>query len=151
MSDRWDDCAYWLGTSGRLVIYRGTRADAFSPSHLWPNIQVQSLPVNIRVHLKGNILNLLLEIGDENLLKENGKVYIPDNLCVIVTDLKTLNERLYPDLRNLHVKDPIWFKDRDILTPKKETATNINDTLLKQLPTKIVKYQSVVELEDKVH
>lgn len=45
-------------------------------------------------------------------------------------------------------------KERGIFTPKNDATTSINDFLLDQLPTEIVKYQSVNsvrELEDVVH
>lgn len=63
-------------------------------------------------------------------------------------------EKIYPDLTNFYLKDVSWLKERAILTPKNDTAANINNTLLEKLPTEIVQYQSVdsvVEVEDAVH
>lgn len=41
-----------------LVVTQRTRADEikadFNSSHLWPKVQVLSLPVNMRVHLNGS-------------------------------------------------------------------------------------------------
>lgn len=50
-----------------------------------------------------------------------------------------------------HNKNPIWSKERDILTPKNNTIANIYVSLLEHLPTEKVQYQSVysvVELVD---
>ena len=111
----------------------------------------------MRVHLKGDFKaeefsSLLLQIGDGKLKDEDGKVNIPNNLCAVVKDLKTLTDKIYPDLMN--ISDSSWFKERAILTPRNETAAIINNLLLEKLPADVVKYQSVdsvVEVEDAVH
>lgn len=145
------------------VVPRGTRADevkaCLKSSVLWPKVQVRSLRVNMWVHLKGSLKadefsSLLLQIGNGNLPEENGKVNITKDLCEVVCDLTTLAEKIYPDLTNFYLKDVSWLKERAILTPKNDTAANINNTLLEKLPTEIVQYQSVdsvVEVEDAVH
>jgi len=79
---------------------------------------------------------------------------IPNNLYVVVRDLKSLSEQIYPNLNTFHSKNLTWLKERTILTPKNDTAASINGSLLDQIPTEIVKYQSVesvVELTDIVH
>ena len=143
------------------VVPRGTRADevkaCLKSSYLWPKVQVRSLRVNMRVHLKGDFKaeefsSLLLQIGDGKLKEEDGKVNIPNNLCEVVKDLKTLTDKIYPDLMN--ISDSSWLKERAILTPRNETAAIINNLLLEKLPADVVKYQSVdsvVEVEDAVH
>lgn len=143
------------------VVPRGTRADevkaCLKSSYLWPKVQVRSLRVNMRVHLKGDFKaeefsSLLLQIGDGKLKEEDGKVNIPNNLCEVVKYLKTLTDKIYPDLRN--ISDSSWLKERAILTPRNETAAIINNLLLEKLPADVVKYQSVdsvVEVEDAVH
>ena len=110
----------------------------------------------MRVHLKGDLKteefsNLLLEIGDGKLKEEDDKVHIPENLCEVVKDLKTLSDKIYPDLCDLYSKDPKRPKEKALLTPKNDTAANINDSLLDKLSTEMVRYQSVdsvVEIED---
>ncbi|XP_008482471.2 uncharacterized protein LOC103519163 [Diaphorina citri] len=135
------------------VVPRGTRADevkaCIKSSHLWPQVHVQSLRVNMRVHLNGDLeaeefSKLLLQIGDGKLNEENdGKVHISENLCTVVKDLHQLNEKIYPDLATFGSKGLAWLKERAILTPKNDTAADINNSLLNQLSGEIVKYQSV--------
>ncbi|XP_046681426.1 uncharacterized protein LOC124368195 [Homalodisca vitripennis] len=145
------------------VVPRGTRADEVKTcvkrSVLWPKVQVCSLKINMRVHLKGSLKagefsSLLLEIGNGNLPEENGEVNIPKDLCEVVCDLQILFEKIYVDLKNFELKDLSWFKQRAILTPKDDTAKSTNNLLLEKLPSEIVHYQSVdsvVEIEDAIH
>jgi ATP-dependent DNA helicase PIF1 len=81
-------------------------------------------------------------------------VNIPNNLCSVVKDLKSLSEQIYPNLNILHSENLTWLNERVILTPKNDTAASINDSLLDQLPTEMAKYSSVdsvVELDDVVN
>lgn len=146
------------------VVPRGTRADkvraCLKSSNLWPKIQVKSLRVNMRVYLKGDpeaedFSNLLLRIGNGDLHEDDDrKVNIPNNLSAVVKDLKSKSEQIYPNLNNLHSENLTWLNERAILTPKNDTAASINDSLLDQLPTEMVKYSSVdsvVELGDVVN
>ncbi|XP_025424420.1 uncharacterized protein LOC112693526 [Sipha flava] len=114
----------------------------------------------MRVYLKGDpeaedFSNLLLQIGNGDLHEDDDrKVNIPNNLCAVVKDIKSLSEQIYLNLNNLHSENLTWLNERAILTPKNDTAASINDSLLDQLPTEIVKYpsvDSVVELEDVVN
>ncbi|XP_008181052.1 uncharacterized protein LOC103308787 [Acyrthosiphon pisum] len=114
----------------------------------------------MRVYLKGDpeaedFSNLLLQIGNGDLHEDDDKkVNIPNNLCVVVKDLKSLSEQIYLNLNNFHSENLTWLNERAILTPKNDTAASINDSLLDQLPTEMVKYpsvDSVVELEDVVN
>ncbi|XP_060874712.1 ATP-dependent DNA helicase pif1-like [Metopolophium dirhodum] len=146
------------------VVPRGTRADevraCLKSSYLWPKIQVKSLRVNMRVYLRGDpeaedFSNLLLQIGNGDLQEDDDrKVNIPNNLCSVVKDLKSLSEQIYPNLNILHSENLTWLNERAILTPKNDTAASINDSLLDQLPTEMAKYSSVdsvVELDDVVN
>lgn len=56
-------------------------------------------------------LNLLIKIGSERLKEEDGKVYIPDNLCEVVADLKILCDKIYPGLNDSHLKYMNWLKE----------------------------------------
>lgn len=144
------------------VVPRGTRADevraCVKSSYLWPKVQVLALRINMRVHLIGDpraneFSSLLLDIGNGNLPVEDDKIRLPHKLCSVVQDLPTLCAKIHPDIDNLCGKDSSWLKERAILTPKNDFATEINDLLLDQLSTELVRYQSVqvdtvVELED---
>ncbi|XP_029459037.1 uncharacterized protein LOC115092373 [Rhinatrema bivittatum] len=113
----------------------------------------------MRVHLTGNVKAgecscLLLAIGDGTLHEQDGKVKLPANLCHLVTDLKSLTQKVYPDLQNIHMKDTSWFRERAILTSTKDTTNSINDTLLQAVTSKTKTYKSmdsVVEVDDAVH
>jgi hypothetical protein len=92
------------------VVQRGTRADELKAwlksSYLWPKVQIRKLEINMRVYIKGDIRaewfsNLLLQIGNGESKEENGKVVIPDNLCHLVTDLDSLNGKIYPELKRI--------------------------------------------------
>lgn len=54
----------------------------------------------MRMYLKGgpdaeDFSNLLLQIGNGDLYEDNDrKVNIPNNLCVVVRDLKSLSEQI---------------------------------------------------------
>jgi len=94
--------------------------------------------------------SLLLQTGNGNLAEQEGKVALTlvkaltkSLRCNVVHDLAKLAERIYPDLVNLNSKDIAWLKERTILSPKKETGYNINNTILDKLPTECVRYQSV--------
>ncbi|KAG2457947.1 PIF1 helicase, partial [Polypterus senegalus] len=144
------------------VVPRGTRTDevkaSLKSSYLWPQINVVTLKINMRVHLKRQKAEefsaLLMSIGDGTFIQENRKINIPTNLCLIVNTLQSLLENVYPDLRNLHQNEVSWLRERAILTPKNDMTTTINHILLQELPSQTKTYQSVdsvVEVEDAVH
>lgn len=63
----------------------------------------------MRAHLKGNLkaeefLNLVLEIGNERLKEEAGKVHIRDNFYKVVKDLRILHDKLDPGLSDSNFK-----------------------------------------------
>jgi hypothetical protein len=95
----------------------------------------------------GRVLSLILQIGNVNLPKEEGKVALTENLCHVVHDLNMLAEKIYPDLVNLKFQDTASLKERTTLSPKNDTAYSINNTLLEKLPTECVWYQSIDSVE----
>ncbi|XP_029431432.1 uncharacterized protein LOC115075280 [Rhinatrema bivittatum] len=144
------------------VVLQGTCADevkaSFKSSYLWPKVKVLSLRVNMRVHLTGDfkageISCLLLAIGDGTLHEQDGKVKLMANLYHLVTDLKSLTQKVYPDLQNIHMKDTSWFRERAILTSTNDTTNSINDTLLQAFTSETKTYKSVdsVKVDDAVH
>jgi len=68
----------------------------------------------------------------------DGKVHIPNNLCMIFKDLKSLSENIYPNFNNFNVETYTWLKDGAILTTKKDTIACINNFLLDKLSTEAV-------------
>ena len=110
------------------------------------------------VHLQHNLRaeefsNLLLDVGDGKLLKEEGRINIPGNLCDLVGDLMSLSDRIYPNIQQAREDCTSWLRERAILTPTNDSANSINNFLLEKLPSEHMRYESVdsaVEVEDAV-
>ena len=142
------------------VIPRGTRADevkaCIKSSFLWPFFKVCSLTVNMRVLLfrdekADEFSNSILQIGNGTFPEDDGKINIPDSLCEVVSNLDAMTEIIYPNLSNSLSLNSAWLRERAILTPKNDTAAQINNMLLPKLTTENIRYQSVdsvVEVED---
>ncbi|XP_054260247.1 uncharacterized protein LOC128984902 [Macrosteles quadrilineatus] len=146
------------------VVPRGTRADevkvCLKSSYLWPKIKMLTLRVNMRVYLNGDLDSeefsaLILQIGDGKVSEDSdGKFCIPQGLCSVVHDLKSLISKTYPGINDEESHSLAWLQERAILTPTNESANGINLSLLEQLPGEMSTYESVdsvVEAEDAVH
>lgn len=145
------------------VIPRGTRADevksCLKASYLWPHIRKVALHKNMRVHLRGDtsagvFADMLLKLGDGSYPSVESKVTIPSDLGAVVTTLKELTDRIYPDISNIKEKSIEWLCERAILTPKNDKAAAINDILLKAFEGQAVEYKSfdsVIDTDDAVH
>ncbi|XP_015377248.1 PREDICTED: uncharacterized protein LOC107171513 [Diuraphis noxia] len=69
--------------------------------------------------------NLLLKIGNGDLHEDdNRKANIPNNLCTVVKNLKSLSEQIYQNLITSHSENLTWLNERAILTPKNDTAAH---------------------------
>lgn len=68
---------------------------------------------------------------------------IPANLGLVVTTLRDLINRIYPDISNIQNKSIDTLCERAILTPKNDQAAMINDILLKSLKGAEMEYKSV--------
>lgn len=127
-------------------------------SYLWSKTQVRSLRINMRVYLKDDaggeeLSNLRLQIGDGNMHKKDGKANISRNtsMCALVKDINILSEKVYPNLKIICIVNITWLKERAIQTLTNNAVASIKNSLLDQLPTEVVKYQSVdsfVEVDD---
>lgn len=145
------------------VVPRGTRADevkaCLKSSILWPQITVLSLKLNMRVHLHADqnaevFSKLLLRIGDGQLPEQNEKIVFPTEHCQLLVDYNTFLDTIYPNLDDPSVVVPFWLKIRAILTPKNDNALEINNDLLKRMPSELSTYESVdtvVEEEEAIH
>ena len=145
------------------VVQRGTRADevnaCLKSSVLWPHIRSLSLTKNMRVHLLGDknageFSKLLLQIGDGKLPETDGQVNIPDQLCTVVSTLEELTTSVYPGIENLKDYGTDWLRERAILTPKNDTALEINNLLLGRFCAQEFEYKSVdtvVNIDEAVH
>lgn len=145
------------------IVPRGTRADevraCLKSSYLWKNINVLHLRKNMRVLLKDDsasehFANLLLNLGDGKIHKNEEKIEIPTDLCHLVKDISSFTQFIYPDLDKFEEKPEAWFRDRVIMTSKNDTAQEINDLLLKKfqgIQKTYKSFDSVIEVEDAVN
>lgn len=83
------------------------------------------------MHLEGNLVtedlsNLLLQIGNENIYEDDGKVNMTNNHCAIFRHLKSLSKKIYPNLNSFYLENLIWVKEQTILTPNNDAAASIN-------------------------
>ncbi|XP_054715564.1 uncharacterized protein LOC129225044 [Uloborus diversus] len=133
------------------VVPRGTRANevnaCIKSSHLWPKVQKLCLSKNMRVHLHGDasaglFSNLLLKIGDGLYPECAGKIIIPDALATVVTELPDLIAKIYPDVADMKNKPIEWLCERAILSPKNDTAAEVNSILLKSFSGEDIYYKS---------
>ncbi|GFW40734.1 ATP-dependent DNA helicase [Trichonephila clavipes] len=143
-------------------ITRNTSRDivkaCLKTSFLWPHIKVDSLRINVRVHLQHDLRaeffsKLLIDIGDGKIKEVEGRINIPESLGNIVGDLITLTERICPHIHQIGIDCSSWLKERAILTPTNDSANNINNFMLNKLTNKHAQYDSVdsvMEAEDAV-
>lgn len=128
-------------------------------SGLWKKVEKLPLKTNMKVHLSGdknagNFSDLLLKIGEGKLGNLQGQIDLSERLGIVDENLKTLIEKVYPDLKNFPSKNSSWIRERAILTPKNDSASEINELILKKLSGNGVTYtsfDSVIEVEDAVN
>ncbi|KAI5700197.1 hypothetical protein M8J75_015674 [Diaphorina citri] len=97
---------------------------------------------------------LLLEIGDGKYPEQNNKIAIPSEHCTLLTDFNLFLDTMYPDLDKPHIIVPSWLKSRAILTPKNDSALEINNQLLSRMSTDVKIYNSIdtiIEEEEAVN
>lgn len=140
------------------VIPRGSHSQivnaTFKFSSLWSTVKIFRLRQNMRVENSSEaneFKNFLLRIGDgtEKTI-DNDMIRVPDNIvidCQNEQSLQTLIEQIYPILLT-YSSDIICFTDKAILTTKNEYVDYINDTILNQLPSEDVTYQSFDSVPD---
>lgn len=134
------------------VVPRGSRADeihaCLKSSYLWPKISTLSLSKNMRVHLKGDskageFADLLLKIGDGSMVECDGKIDISISLATTVKSVGDLIAKIYPHIIHIKDKSVSWFRERAILTPKNDSAAEINDIILNSFHSDEIIYRSV--------
>lgn len=64
----------------------------------------------MRVHLKGDFgvedfSNLFLQMENGDIHEDDEKVNIPNNLCVVVRDLKSLSEKMCLNVNTFHLEN----------------------------------------------
>ncbi|KAK2382709.1 ATP-dependent DNA helicase pif1 [Trifolium repens] len=88
----------------------------------------------------------VLGIGDGTVGENNDvdiKLDIPDDLLIRTSDdpVAAIVEAIYPSLLE-NMKDPSFFQDRAILTPKNAIVDLINDQMMKNIPGEEKEYLS---------
>jgi hypothetical protein len=88
----------------------------------------------------------VLGIGDGTVGENNDvdmKLDIPDDLLIRTSDdpVAAIVEAIYPSLLE-NMKDPSFFQDRAILTPKNAIVDLINDHMMKNIPGEEKEYLS---------
>ncbi|XP_054711426.1 uncharacterized protein LOC129221016 [Uloborus diversus] len=83
-----------------------------------------------------------LESGDGLYPECAGKIIIPDALATVVTELPELIAKIYPDVADMKNKPIEWLCERAILSPKNDTAAEVNSILLKSFSGEDIYYKS---------
>ncbi|XP_054723407.1 uncharacterized protein LOC129233404 [Uloborus diversus] len=95
-----------------------------------------------------------LESGDGLYPECAGKIIIPHALATIVTELPDLIAKIYPDVADIKNKPIEWLCERAILSPKNDTAAEVNSILLKSFTGEDIYYKSfdtTTNRDDAVH
>ena len=118
---------------------------SLSSSHIWTNCKVMKLTKNMRLNVQNSnveetttFANWLLDIGEGKVGGLNDGeaiIHIPDDLLIVdlIDPIGTLIEFVYPSIGE-NAKNPDFFQERAILTPKNEIVQEINDRLLSLFP-----------------
>ncbi|XP_061371568.1 uncharacterized protein LOC133314139 [Gastrolobium bilobum] len=133
------------------VIPHGSRQQivnaTINSSHLWSHCHLLTLTKNMR-HTTGNGIknyaeikdfsDWLLKIGDGDLgdnIDGESMITIPDGLLIEESEhpLSDLVDFVHPNLLD-HIKDPTFFRERAILTPKLTDVAMINEFLMSLIP-----------------
>ena len=130
---------------GPPVVLRGSQAQilnaTFKCSKLWPNVQQHTLKTNMRVLLHGcqdekEFLRFQANIGTgaSNRSPDEQITVIPSDMVSNATTIREFASEIYRDIcRNY--RDPHYFLERAVLTPRNQAVEEINETVLDMLPT----------------
>ncbi|XP_074355163.1 uncharacterized protein LOC141693869 [Apium graveolens] len=132
------------------VIPQGERVDiinaSLNSSYLWPHFEIFELKQNMRLHREGideieaekiaSFDRWLLQIRDGSLYENPAQelIRIPPELCSPTTEnpMEGIVGEVYPSLLE-NYKKIAYIKERAILTPKNETAHELNDFLMNMI------------------
>lgn len=133
------------------VLRRGSRAQVaalcMKNCDFWKHAVKMHLTINMRVaglsgiaaQVQKAFSSFLLSIGngDHPTAEVDGKelIRLPDDMCMPTEDLEDLVQHVYGDTELLLKKHHIM--QRAILTPKNDTAHEINDVVMRQLPGEV--------------
>lgn len=141
------------------VIPRGTPADELGAclkrSSLWPSVRRFSLTNNMRVLARGEaggeeFCRRLLSIGEGTYptIPPTITIRLDERLCQVVPNKEALIEKVFPNI-SCNFSNPDWLRERAILAPKNDMATDINLSIQERLTSQEVRvYYSVDEVVD---
>lgn len=139
------------------VISRGTRADiiktCLKSSYMWNFIEKRNLRTNME---RGDLEfpEKLINIGEGKIIIENGYIKIDKKIGKVVNTINELIDEVYPDIENLTEKSYNWLCERAIISPRNETAEEINNRILERIKCECREYtaiDTVINDEDVVH
>lgn len=140
------------------VIPRATYADEINAclkqSHLWRNVSILRLTINMRIQLQNDPLALsfseqLLKIGNgEVLLHENTQcIKLQNSFCNMVTSKDALIESIFPNLHTNYINH-VWLRERAILAAKNIDVDAINSKIQQTLPGNELLFKSIDTVVD---
>ena len=139
------------------VVKRGTKADevraCLKGSNLWKHVKTLNLKTNMRAHLFGDASSAqfaqdLLQIGEGKVPEDENGLIDMEPYSTLVSNEEELMDKVFPNFEVRH-KDPKWQSERAILAPRNVTVNNINEKLLKKIPSTEKHYKSVDTVVDK--
>ena len=141
------------------VVPNGSRQDivnaSMSSSRIWSECRLLTLTKNMRLTVGAELSNIestkefanwLLQVGEGTVGGDNdGEVTIdiPDDLLIndCIDPIQSLINFVYPSLVE-QSRNPLFFSERAILTPKNEVVHEINDRLIALFPGEEIEYLS---------
>ncbi|KAJ8888509.1 hypothetical protein PR048_008000 [Dryococelus australis] len=138
------------------VVTKVTPADiikaCLKSSPLWSSIQHLNLRTNMRAYLSGDthkdFPQQLLRLGEGvfpslNLGTNSAEIILNETLGQIVHSLQHLIETVYPGLENLLERYFHWLCSRAIVSPRNDTANEINNLIIQRVPGQVKTYKSI--------
>ncbi|XP_022160432.1 uncharacterized protein LOC111026624 [Myzus persicae] len=107
----------------------------------------------MRVHLgddnnAAQFSRTLLDIGNGNILNNDGEVLIEPTIATSVTGQDKLIANVYPQVTQISEKTDDWLRERAILAPKNDSVTSINNKILSMFKAHQQTYLSIDNLTD---
>jgi len=112
------------------VVPRSIKSDEINArlksSFLWASVKLLRLTTNMRVHLGGDnntaqFSRILLDMGNGNILNNDGEVLIEPTFSTSVTGQDELIANVYPQVAQNLEKTDDWLRERSILAPKNDS------------------------------
>ncbi|XP_053968773.1 uncharacterized protein LOC128870203 [Anastrepha ludens] len=140
------------------VIERGIAADELNAclksSYLWRHVKKFTLSTNMRVRLHGDeasreFSNQLLQIGEGRFMNTPGNYSetFPDNFCRLATSAADIVNSVFHDIE-VNFKNQEWLRERAILAPRNDQATNLNIAIQNKLPGAVKTSKSIDTVVD---